>query len=80
LFPNKGSGIIISEMKDLSEYIVKQDGAFYIDLWDVDTGEPVFEVGEVFSFEYKGVTYKGMAQGNEDWDDEEMVPVLLVKN
>jgi len=62
-------------MKDLSDYIVEENGRFYVDVWDVDSGDPVFEQGEVFSFEYEGKTYKGMAEG----DDEEMAEVLLVK-
>jgi len=61
-------------MKDLSDYIVEENGRFYVDVWDVESGDPVFEQGEVFSFEYKGRTYKGMAEG----DDEEMAEVLLV--
>jgi hypothetical protein len=62
-------------MNDKSEYIVEENGRFFIDVWDCDTGAPVFEKGEVFQFEHEGVTYKGMAE----WDEEEMVPVLLVK-
>lgn len=62
-------------MKDLSDYIVEENGRFYVDVWDVNSGDPVFEQGEVFSFEYEGKTYKGMAEG----DDEEMAEVLLVK-
>jgi hypothetical protein len=64
-------------MKDLTDYIVKEDGKFYVDCWDVDTGDPVFEQGEVFSFVYEGVTYKGMAEADEE---DEMAEVLLVKN
>ena len=62
-------------MKDLTDYVVEEDGRFYVDVWDVDSGDPVFEMGEVFSFEYEGKQYKGMAQG----DDDEMAEVLLVK-
>lgn len=62
-------------MKDLSDYIVEENGRFYVDVWDVESGDPVFEQGEVFSFEYEGKTYKGMAEG----DEEEMAEVLLVK-
>lgn len=62
-------------MKDLSDYIVEENGRFYVDVWDVDSGDPVFAQGEVFSFEYEGKTYKGMAEG----DDDEMAEVLLVK-
>ena len=62
-------------MKDLTDYIVEEDGRFYVDVWDIDSGDPVFEQGEVFSFEYEGKQYKGMAEG----DDEEMAEVLLVK-
>ena len=61
-------------MKDLTDYIVQEDGKFFVDVWDADTGEPVFEVGEVFCFEYEGELYKGMAQG----DDDEGAEVLLV--
>lgn len=62
-------------MKDLTDYVVEENGRFYVDVWDVDSGDPVFEQGEVFSFEYEGKTYKGMAEG----DEEEMAEVLLVK-
>jgi hypothetical protein len=62
-------------MNNLTDYIVEEDGKFYVDVWDVDSGDPVFEKGEVFSFEYEGVTYKGMAEA----DEEEMAEVLLVK-
>jgi len=62
-------------MKDLTDYIVEDKGAFYVDVWDADSGDAVFEQGEVFSFAYEGKQYKGMAQG----DAEEMVEVLLVK-
>jgi hypothetical protein len=62
-------------MKDLTDYVVEENGVFYVDVWDVDSGDPVFEMGEVFSFEYEGKQYKGMAQG----DDDEMAEVLLVK-
>lgn len=63
-------------MKDLTDYIVEEDGAFHVDCWDVDSGDPVFEQGEVFMFVHEGVTYQGMAQGD---DDEDMAEVLLVK-
>jgi V8-like Glu-specific endopeptidase len=63
-------------MNNLTDYIVEEDGKFYVDVWDVDSGDPVFEQGEVFSFEYEGVTYKGMAEADEE---EEMAEVLLVK-
>lgn len=62
-------------MKDLTDYVVKENGKFYVDCWDVDSEDPVFEQGEVFSFEYEGRTYKGMAEG----DDDEVAEVLLVK-
>jgi hypothetical protein len=67
-------------MKDLTDYIVKEDGKFYVDCWDVDSGDPVFEQGEVFSFEYEGKQYKGMAalEDDEIYDDE-VAEVLLVK-
>lgn len=63
-------------MKNLSDCIVKEDGKFYVDVWDVDSGDPVFEVGEVFSFEYEGNSYKGMAQLEDD--EDEVAEVLLV--
>jgi hypothetical protein len=63
-------------MNNLTDYIVKEDGKFYVDCWDVDSGDPVFEQGEVFSFEYEGKQYKGMAQGD---DEDEVAEVLLVK-
>lgn len=62
-------------MKDLSDYVVEENGKFYVDVWDVDSGDQVFEQGEVFSFEYEGKTYKGMAEG----DDDEVAEILLVK-
>ena len=67
-------------MKDLTDYIVKEDGKFYADCWDVDSGDPVFEQGEVFSFEYEGKQYKGMAalEDDEIYDDE-VAEILLVK-
>ena len=67
-------------MKDLTNYIVKEDGKFYVDCWDVDSGDPVFEQGEVFFFEYEGKQYKGMAalEDDEIYDDE-VAEVLLVK-
>ena len=67
-------------MKDLTDYIVKEDGKFYVDCWDVDSGDPVFEQGEVFSFEYEGKQYKGMAalEDDEIYDDE-VAEILLVK-
>jgi len=67
-------------MKDLTDYIVKEDGKFYVDCWDVDSGDPEFEQGEVFSFEYEGKQYKGMAalEDDEIYDDE-VAEVLLVK-
>ena len=34
-------------MKDLTDYIVEEDGKFYVDCWDVDSGDAVFEQGEV---------------------------------
>jgi hypothetical protein len=51
-----------------------------VDCWDVDSGDPVFEQGEVFSFEYEGKQYKGMAalEDDEIYDDE-VAEVLLVK-
>ena len=68
-------------MKDLSDYIVKEGGKFYVDCWDTDSGDPVFEQGEVFSFVYEGVTYKGMsALDDEELYDDEVAEVLLVKN
>jgi len=63
-------------MNNLTDYIVKEDGKFYVDVWDVDSGDPVFEQGEVFSFEYEGKQYKGMAALE---DDDEVAEVLLVK-
>ena len=66
-------------MKNLTEDIVKEDGKFYVDCWD--SGDPVFEQGEVFSFEYEGETYKGMAAlDDEELYDDEVAEVLLVKN
>ncbi len=62
-------------MNDKSEYVVEDGGRFFVDVWDIDSGAPVFEKGEVFSFVWEGKKYKGMAEG----DDEEMVPILLVK-
>ena len=67
-------------MKNLSEYIVEEDGKFYVDCWDVDSGDPVFEQGEVFCFEYEGKTYKGMAAlDDEELYDDEVAEILLVK-
>jgi len=67
-------------MKDLTDYVVEENGVFYVDCWDVDSGDPVFEQGEVFSFQYEGVTYKGMAalEDDEIYDDE-VAEILLVK-
>ena len=67
-------------MNNLTDYIVKEGGKFYVDCWDVDSGDPVFEQGEVFSFEYEGKQYKGMAalEDDEIYDDE-VAEVLLVK-
>jgi len=67
-------------MNNLTDYIVKEDGKFYVDVWDVDSGDPVFEQGEVFSFEYEGKQYKDMAalEDDEIYDDE-VAEVLLVK-
>ena len=63
-------------MKDLSDYIVEVNKTFFVDNWDAESGDPVFEQGEVFSFQYEGKTYKGMAQMD---DGEEVAEVLLVK-
>jgi hypothetical protein len=37
-------------MKDLSDYVVFQDGKFWIDTEDQDTGDVPFEVGVPFTF------------------------------
>jgi hypothetical protein len=61
-------------MKDRSEYVVKTGRKFFIDTYDLETGEPVFVKGEAFSFVWDGVPYKGIARS----DEGEMVPILLV--
>lgn len=48
-------------MKDLSDYIVRQDGGFHVDVTDVDSGEYLWEPGEHFRFSHDGKEYEGLA-------------------
>ena len=61
--------------KDLSDYIVKEGNEFYVDVYDVETGEPVFEDGEEFTFTYDGREYTGSAI-DEDGDDVALVEII----
>jgi predicted heme/steroid binding protein len=67
------SSTISSEMKDMSDYVVRQGNKFYVDVYDVDSGEPLWEDGEVFTFTYEGKTYRGTAEDEGD----ETAEVLL---
>jgi hypothetical protein len=58
--------------KDLSDYIVKEGSDFYVDVYDVESGEPVFEDGEEFTFSYEGKKYVGSAV-DEDGDEVALV-------
>lgn len=61
-------------MRDLSDYIVKMEGEFYVDVYDVESGEALWEDGEVFTFSFEDKVYKGCAF---DKDGYEMVKVTL---
>jgi hypothetical protein len=61
-------------MKDLTDYIIKDGTNFYVDVYDVESGEPVFEDGEEFTFSYEGKEYVGSAV-DEDGDDVALVEI-----
>lgn len=66
-------------MKDLTDYITKDedDGKLYVDVYDVDSGEPLWEDKEVFTFNYNGKVYRGYAI---DEDGDEVARVRILKN
>ena len=61
-------------MKDLTDYIIKDGTNFYVDVYDVESGEPVFEDGEEFTFSYEGKKYVGSAV-DEEGDDVALVEI-----
>jgi hypothetical protein len=61
--------------KDLSNYIVKEGDEFYVDVYDVESGEPVFEDGAEFTFTFEGKEYRGSA-ADEDGDEVALVEIV----
>ena len=64
-------------MKDVTEYIVycrKGVKCFWVDNYDIESGERVFEDKERFKFVYRKKKYEGCAVNN----GEEMSPIYLV--
>jgi hypothetical protein len=57
---------VIDSSKDLTDYIVVDNGKFYVDVYDVDEGEPLWEDGEIFTFTYNGKSYRGYAKDTGD--------------
>lgn len=58
---------VTSSSKDLTDYIVVDNGKIYVDVYDVNSGEPLWKDGEIFSFTHNGRHYRGYAKdtGNE---------------
>ena len=68
-------------MKDLSNYVVYQDGKFWIDTEDPDTGEVPFVVGERFTFESNGVDCEGgvgVVECDDGVNEFAMIPFRVI--
>lgn len=67
-------------MKDLSDYVVFQEGKYWIDTEDEmdDELNPPFKVGVPFVFTLKGVTRIGVVNCDDGVDEFEMIPFNVV--
>lgn len=63
-------------MKDLSDFIVLQDGKFWIDTACDDLAPP-FDVGVPFKFTIDGVTQIGVVECDDGVNEFEMIPFQL---
>lgn len=64
-------------MKDLSDYIVFQDGKFWVDTEDVDTGSVPFEVNVPFKFVHDGNELVGVVECDDGVDEFAMIPFTV---
>lgn len=76
-------------MKDLSDYVVFQDGKFWIDteckpnidayLGDDDANNPPFELNVPFQFIHEGETLVGVVECDDGVDEYAMIPFNAYK-
>ncbi len=57
-------------LRDMTKYVVKDTGNFYVDSYDVDTGNTLVNPGDKIKFTYRGKLYKATvtdeAEGRDD--------------
>ena len=55
-------------MKVINESYICYEGKWYVDMWDVESGDEVgWKFNERFCWEKDGKKYSGVVKGEEDW-------------
>lgn len=64
-------------MKDVTGYIAKNKGKFFVDREDLDSGDEVVAPGDKIKFSHKGTSYKGVVSDRSSGRDDDVYEVDL---